>query len=104
MRTTALLVSILVASSAALAGTLQVVPTTTLAAETGNNTSASSLWVSSGNGDLGAGNISKLDTHTLLYPGFNGKIYAHLMGWFCMNAGSTAVGAGTSCSSHVQVG
>ncbi|MGI9100856.1 MAG: PKD domain-containing protein [Terriglobales bacterium] len=102
----ALLACLIVLSLAAtaFAGTLQIVPTTTLAAETGNNTSASGLWITSGNGDLGAGNVSKVDTHTLLYPGFSGKIYAHLMGWFCMNAGSTAVGAGTSCSSHVQIG
>ncbi|MGI9103465.1 MAG: hypothetical protein ACR2IF_13590 [Terriglobales bacterium] len=79
-------------------------PTTTLAAETSNNTSASKLFAATGNGDLGPGNVSKVDTHTLFYPGFTGKIYAHLMGWFCMNAGSTATGAGTNCSSHVQIG
>ncbi len=88
----------------AYAATLQVTPTTTLAAETGNNTSASNLWVTSTNGDLGAGNISKVDVHTLLYPGFSGKIYAHLMGWFCMTSGSTAVGADTLCGKHIQIG
>ncbi len=90
--------------SSAFAGTLQVNPTTTLSAETGNNTSTSNLWVTSSNSDLGATNISKVDTHTLMYPGYTGKIFAHLMGWFCMNSGSTAVGAGTQCGSHIQVG
>lgn len=91
--------------STAFASTpLQITPTTTLAAETGNNTSTSNLFATTGNGDMAAGNVSKVDTHTLLYPGFDGKIYAHLMGWFCMTAGSTATGAGTLCGSHVQVG
>jgi hypothetical protein len=97
------LTCLLVASG--FAGTsLQIVPTTTLAIETGNNTSTASVFSATANGNLGPGNISKVDTHTLLYPGFSGKIYAHLMGWFCMQPGSNATGAGTSCGSHVQVG
>ena len=57
-------------------------PTTTLAAQTGNNTSAANNFASQSNGNLGAGNISKLDIHSLLYPGATTKIYAHLVPWF----------------------
>lgn len=34
------------------------------------------------NGNMGAGNVSKLDIHSLLYPGASTKVYAHLMPWF----------------------
>ena len=59
-----------------------VVPSTTLSAQTSNNTSAAGNFVSQSNGNRGAGNISKIDTHTLLYPGATTKIYAHLLLWF----------------------
>ena len=59
-----------------------IVPTTTVAAQTSNNTSAANTFVSQSNGNLGAGNISKDDIHTLLYSGATTKIYAHLMLWF----------------------
>lgn len=59
-----------------------VVPTTTLAAQTANNTSAANTFTSQTNGNIGAGNVSKLDLHSLLYPGATTKIYAHLMLWF----------------------
>jgi len=59
-----------------------IVPTTTLAAETANNTSAANTFVTQTNGNVGAGNISKVDLHSLLYPGATTKIYAHLMLWF----------------------
>src|ERR1700691_6579285 len=59
-----------------------IVPTTTDAAQTSNNTSAANTFVSQSNGNLGAGNISKDDIHTLLYSGATTKIYAHLMLWF----------------------
>jgi hypothetical protein len=59
-----------------------VVPTTTLAAQTANNTSAANNFASQSNGNAGAGNISKVDIHSLLYPGANTKIYAHLLLWF----------------------
>jgi len=90
--------------AAALSAGAQITPTTTLAAETGNNTAASNLFTTSSNGDVTPLNVSKVDTHSLLYAGFNGQIYVHLMGWFCQNAGSTATGGGTQCGSHVQVG
>jgi len=59
-----------------------VVPTTTLAAQTANNTSAANTFVSQTNGNVGAANISKVNVHSLLYPGATTKIYAHLMLWF----------------------
>ena len=68
--------------------------TTTLAAETGNNTSTADSFAAQTNGNLGAGNISKVSTRTLLYPGSTAKIYAHLMPWFGfgdhMNVGYTS--------------
>jgi len=59
-----------------------VVPTTTLAAQTANNTSAANSFTSQVNGNAGAGNVSKVNVHSLLYSGANTKIYAHLMLWF----------------------
>jgi hypothetical protein len=56
-----------------------VVPTTTLAAQTSNNTSASNSFGSQSNGNRGAGNVSKVDVHTLLYSGATTKVYAHLL-------------------------
>ena len=57
-------------------------PTTTLSAETGNNTSAANSFGSQVNSDAGTGNVSKLPIQSLLYSGSTTKIYAHLMGWF----------------------
>lgn len=56
--------------------------TTTLAAETSNNTSAADSFTTQTNGNIGAGNISKVATRNLLYPGSTAKIYAHLVPWF----------------------
>ena len=65
----------------------QIVPNTTLAAQTGNNTAAANSFpgceittVTNGqcvdNGDLRASNISKVDVHTLLSPSQQGaKVY-----------------------------
>jgi hypothetical protein len=68
--------------SVCLAGNTYVVPTTTLAAQSANNTSAASSFASQTNGNRGAGNISKVDVHNLLYPGATTKVYAHMMVWF----------------------
>ena len=59
-----------------------VVPTTTLIAQTANNTSAASTFLSQSNGNLGAGNVSKVDLHSLLYSGASTKLLAHLLLWF----------------------
>ncbi len=56
--------------------------TTTLTAETSNNTSTAATFVTQTNGNLGASNISKVPTRSLLYPGSTTKIYAHFMPWF----------------------
>ena len=68
--------------------------TTTLTAQTSNNTSAANTFTTQVNGNLGAGNISKVSMHTLLYPGSTAKIYVHLMPWFGfgdhMNVGYTS--------------
>jgi hypothetical protein len=62
--------------------TSYIVPTTTLAAQTSNNTSAANAFGKQSNGNRGAGNISKLDVHSLLYSGATTKVYAHLLLWF----------------------
>lgn len=64
------------------AGNLKIVPTTTLKSVTANNTSAADSFQTQSNGNSSAANISKLDIHTLLYPGSRTKVIAHLMPWF----------------------
>lgn len=56
--------------------------TTTLTAETSNNTSAANSFTAQTNGNLGASNISKAPVRGLLYPGSTAQIYAHFMPWF----------------------
>lgn len=63
-------------------GAAKVTPTTTLAAETGNNTSAANSFQAQKNGNSAAGNVSKVDTRELLYSGSKTAIYAHYMPWF----------------------
>lgn len=77
-----------------------VVPTTTLAAQTSNNTSASNSFGSQSNGNRGAGNISKVDIHTLLYSGATTKVYAHLLLWF---GGSDHMNVGYSSTDPGQI-
>ena len=50
--------------------------------ETNNNTSAAGGFVTQSNGNLGAGSVSKLDVHSLLYPAAQTKVFAHLVLWF----------------------
>jgi hypothetical protein len=66
----------------AAAAQIDIVPTTTLAKETGNNTSAADSFKAQTNGNAGAGNVSKLPIRSLLYPGASTKVYAHFMPWF----------------------
>ena len=77
-----------------------VVPTTTLAAQTTNNTSAATGFVSQTNGNWGAGNVSKVDVHSLLYAGATTKIYAHLLLWF---GGSNHMSIGYSSTNATQI-
>ena len=60
----------------------QNVASLTMASQTANNTSASSSFQSQRNGNLGANNVSKVDVHSLLYPGTTTKVYAQLLVWF----------------------
>jgi hypothetical protein len=82
-----------------LAGT-SINPTTTLAIETGNNTSAADTFTTLSNGDLGASNISKVSARTLMYSGFNGPIYAHFMPWF---GGTNHMNVGYNSDDATQV-
>jgi hypothetical protein len=82
MRQLAFAFSLFLTSSLCTASSSYVVPTTTLAAQTSNNTSAANTFKTLSNGDRGAGNISKVDIHTLLYPGATTKVYAHMVLWF----------------------
>jgi hypothetical protein len=62
--------------------TSYIVPTTTLAAQTSNNTSAANGFLNQTNGNRAAGNVSKTDIRSLLYAGATTKVYAALMLWF----------------------
>src|SRR5579872_805870 len=57
-------------------------PTTTLSAQTSNNTSAADSFHSLSDGDEGATNVSKANLRTLLYPGSTTEIYGELQPWF----------------------
>jgi PKD repeat protein len=85
--------------SLSAAAQLTITPTTTLSAETANNTSASSSFKSQSNGNAAAGNVSKLSIRTLLYPGSTTKVYAAVMPWFGrsdhMSVGYNSSDAGT---------
>ncbi len=59
-----------------------VIPTTTLAAETGNNTSGVSTFTTQSNGNIAPRNVSKAPVRDLMYPGSTTKMYAHFMPWF----------------------
>jgi hypothetical protein len=82
------------------AASTYVVPTTTLAAQTANNTSALDSFVSQTNGNAGAANVSKVDVHSLLYSGASTKIYAHMMLWF---GGTNHMNVGYSSTDASQV-
>lgn len=62
--------------------TITVNATTTLSAETSNNTSAADSFAGQTNGNAAASNVSKVSTRSVLYPGSTAKIYAHFMPWF----------------------
>jgi hypothetical protein len=77
-----------------------VVPTTTLAAQTANNTSAANSFPNQSNGNSAPGNASKIDVHSLLYPGATTKVYAHLLLWF---GGSSHMNIGYNSTDPAQV-
>ncbi len=91
--------------------------TTTLSAQTSNNTAAcaaagspsycQAAWSgmsdsSSGTYDPAPGNVAGGSIRSLLYAGNTSKLFTYVMPWFCMS--SSATGAGTLCQSHIQVG
>jgi hypothetical protein len=92
-------VLLLFVTGVCVAGT-SVVPTTTLKAQKANNTSAANAFLTQNNGNPGAGNVSRVDIHSLLYPGNTTKIYAHLMLWF---GGSNHMNVGYNSSDAAQV-
>jgi hypothetical protein len=61
---------------------LQIIPTTTLQAESASNTSASLGAPGQPNGNTAGKNVSKLPIRSLLYPGSTTKIYAAFQPWF----------------------
>jgi PKD domain-containing protein len=77
-----LTISFLVLTAVLCAAQTSITPTTTLAIESGNNTSAASSFTTQNNGNAGASNVSKVSLRSLLYPGSTTKIYAHLLPWF----------------------
>ena len=93
----AVFVSVL--SSFGFSGTT-LIPTTTLALETGRNTSTASTFPTSVNGNLGAANVSKEDLRKLLYPGAKAKIYAHYMAWW---GNASHINIGYSSTDALQV-
>jgi hypothetical protein len=92
--------AVLIFPLAGRAGNLVITPTTTLAAETSNNTSAAGGFVTQANGNLGATTVSKLDTHSLLYPAAQTKVFAHLVLWFGQ---SSHMNVGYSSTDPAQV-
>jgi PKD repeat protein len=74
--------TIVLLAGLANAGTTTLTPTTTLAAETGNNTSAANTFQTLSDGNLGASNISKLNVHRLMPAGSTTRLYAHVEGWW----------------------
>jgi PKD repeat protein len=99
MKQAFVLVALLVASSWFYAST-PVTPDTTLAVETGNNTSAANSFQAQSNGNLGASNISKAQIKSQLYPSFNGKLYVHFMAWF---GGANHMNVGYESNNATQV-
>src|SRR6266567_9201579 len=74
---------------------------TTLQAETGNNTSATNSFAGQTNGNAGAGNVSKLPISSLLYSGATTKIYATWLGWFGLN-NHISIGYNSDTAAQVQ--
>jgi PKD repeat protein len=86
-RTASLLCSIVavcafISVSLSSAAQVTIVPTTTLSAETSNNTSTSATFSKQPNGNAEPGNVSKTSVRNLLYPGSTTRINAALMPWF----------------------
>lgn len=57
-------------------------PTTTLEEQLSNNTSTADRFKNSSNGNMGSTHVSKVNVHSLLYPGATTRVYAHFMPWW----------------------
>ena len=79
---TAILTIVLSAGTLFAGTTIQIVPTTTVATETSNNTGAADTFTTQSNGNPAPANTSKLPIRSLMYPGSTTKLYAHFMPWF----------------------
>src|SRR4051812_23736794 len=75
-------------------------PTTTVQAESANNTSAADGFSAQTNGNT-AGNTSKIATRSLLYSGATTKLYAHFMPWFGQS-NHMAVGYASNVTTQVK--
>ncbi len=73
---------VLLFAVAGLAQQVNMVPSTTLRAETGNNTSAADGFRGLPNGNAPAGNVSKLPLRSLLYDGARTRIWVRYMPWW----------------------
>ncbi len=82
MRKEFVLAIFMVFAATGWAANLKIVPTTTLTAQSSNNTSAANSFTTQTDGNIGAGNVSKVDIHSLLYSGNNTKVIAHFMPWW----------------------
>jgi len=91
---------LLLSMTSVCAAASYVNPTTSLATQTANNTSAANGFSKQTNGNAGAGNVSKVSVHSLLYSGATAKVYAHLMVWF---GGSNHMNVGYSSNDAAQV-
>ena len=74
--------------------------TTTLQAETGNNTSTADSFIQQTNGNAGAGNVSKVPLRSLLYTGATTKMYVTWLGWF---GGPSHISVGYNSDDAAQV-
>jgi PKD domain len=74
--------------------------TTTLAAETANNTSAANGFSGQGNGNAAAGNVSKAPIRQLLYAGSTTRVFASWLPWF---GGSNHINVGYRSDDPAQV-
>ncbi|HUQ50220.1 MAG TPA: PKD domain-containing protein [Terriglobales bacterium] len=77
-----------------------VIPNTTLAAESGNNTSGAPTFTTQTNGNIAPRNVSKVPVRNLLYSGSNTKMYAHFMPWF---GGTNHMNVGYQSNEPAQV-
>jgi hypothetical protein len=77
-----------------------IAPTTTLQAETSNNTSAADGFAAQGNGNAAAGNVSKVTVNSLLYPGSTTQVFASWLPWF---GGSNHMNVGYRSDDPAQV-